>query len=325
MIANANDRMRPSYELVNYTLRPRKCIERKMLCEAFRRLSEFGSLSAYRYVGLGSIYFSDFGLVHKSLGIKSMVSIENQVQDKERFDFNRPYKCISIEWGESTDVLARLSWNTRTILWLDYDRRLDAAKLADISFFCTAAKSGSVVVVTVNAEELPVDARAGESKVASLTRAVGSENVPIDIEDKNLEGWGVARVYRRIMGNRIRKVLLDRNGALPDCDKLEYKQIFNFEYADRAKMLTIGGVLFDKGDRPKMSKCDFEELRFCRTGEEACRIDPPILTLREVRHVDTQLPCTGGSHVKCPGVLDADLDRYAEVYRYYPSFAEAEL
>ena len=58
-----------SYEQINYSLRPAKQIERKMLIEAFRNLTEFGDIGSYRYIGFGSIYFSDFNQVHKSLGI----------------------------------------------------------------------------------------------------------------------------------------------------------------------------------------------------------------------------------------------------------------
>ena len=55
--------MPKSYESVNYVLRPAKNIERKMFCEAFRRLAEFGRVDSYRYVGFGSTFFSDFSLV----------------------------------------------------------------------------------------------------------------------------------------------------------------------------------------------------------------------------------------------------------------------
>ena len=61
---------------LDYRLRPAKSIERKMLAESFRRLSQFGRVDLYRYVGFGSLYFSDFLLFHKLLGFKHMLSIE---------------------------------------------------------------------------------------------------------------------------------------------------------------------------------------------------------------------------------------------------------
>jgi hypothetical protein len=75
-----------SYEKINYGLRPAKCIERKMMCEAFRRLSEFGSVESYRYIGFGSTYFSDFSLFHKHLGITNMISMEQDEHNAPRFE-----------------------------------------------------------------------------------------------------------------------------------------------------------------------------------------------------------------------------------------------
>ena len=68
--------MAGSYRMVNYALRPAKAIERQMMGEALRRLHPFQRVEAYRYVGFGSIYFSDFQLVHRTLGLNSMISIE---------------------------------------------------------------------------------------------------------------------------------------------------------------------------------------------------------------------------------------------------------
>jgi hypothetical protein len=89
----------PSFERINYGLRPAKHIERKMMVEAFRRLEPVASLKSYRYVGFGSPYFPDFSLIHRSLGISTMVSIERELSSERRMCFNRPFKCISIEMG----------------------------------------------------------------------------------------------------------------------------------------------------------------------------------------------------------------------------------
>ena len=45
---------RPSYEKINYNLRPAKNIERKMIAEACRLLPSVRPVNRYRYVGFGS-------------------------------------------------------------------------------------------------------------------------------------------------------------------------------------------------------------------------------------------------------------------------------
>ena len=89
--------------------RPAKSVERKMLCEALKRLLNFSDLGKYKYIGFGSIFFSDFSLIHKSFGIKDMISIDNKEKDKERFKFNCPYKCVELQFGESNDILPIIS------------------------------------------------------------------------------------------------------------------------------------------------------------------------------------------------------------------------
>jgi hypothetical protein len=143
-----------SYEKINYSLRPAKSIERKMLCDAFRRLSAFDKVENYQYIGFGSTYFSDFILFHRALGITKMISIEKDKENKERFMFNRPFRCVELEFGKSNEVLPKLNWDAKSILWLDYDDKLDNHVLSDVRFFCINASPGSVIVLSVNAHPI---------------------------------------------------------------------------------------------------------------------------------------------------------------------------
>ena len=96
-----------------------------MLCEALRRLIIFSDLTEYRYIGFGSTFFTDFLLIHKSLGLKDLVSIEERKQDEKRFRFNCPYGCVDLKFGKSNNVLPGLKWDKKTILWLDYEDPLE--------------------------------------------------------------------------------------------------------------------------------------------------------------------------------------------------------
>src|SRR4030066_388389 len=143
--------MIPSYLKVDFTIRPAKCIERKMLCDAFRRLRAFDSLRTYRYVGLGSVYFTDFTLLHRALRMTDMVSIERHEAALPRLEFNRPFRCIQLRMGETSDVLPELDWDKRTIIWLDYEDPLEMWMLNDVKQLFTDMQSGSIAVFTVNA------------------------------------------------------------------------------------------------------------------------------------------------------------------------------
>ena len=318
-----------SYEKINYALRPAKSIERKMMVEALRKLAPFGNVSSYRYIGFGSTYFSDFVLVHRALGISNMVSIEMDVENRDRFTFNRPYRCVTIEFGGSNEVLPTLPWTVRTIAWLDYDGPLDASVLADVRFFVANAVAGSVLIVSVNSESDRPPGGAGANvadyRMTKLKERVGETKVPDDVQGKQLPKWGTAGVYRRIITNEIQSTLAERNGALEAGSRFEYQPLFHFRYADNAKMLTVGGLLYDEGQDAQMKSCNFERLDFIRTNGEPYLIEAPNLTYREIRHLDRQLPCSTTTSLDAPGVPAEDVRKYSDVYRYFPTFAETEI
>ncbi len=319
--------MGPSYERINYALRAAKSVQRKMLVEAFRRLSPFGPINSYRYIGFGSTYFSDFVLFHKMLGINRLMSIEKDALNRQRFEFNRPYSCIQLLFGDSNEVLPTLHWNHKTILWLDYDGTLEPGVLADVKYFCASALPGSVLIVTVNAE--PTEYKENESRLAILKSALGVDKVPPDVKEEDLSQWGTARVYKRIITTEIRETLGERNGTRGFDSAIQYRQLFDFCYADGARMLTVGGLIFERVQKGDVEGCRFKDLPFVRSDIRAkskpYMIEVPSLTFREIRHLDKQLPRMKRRRITSPKVPMSDLKRYERIYRYFPAFAETEV
>ncbi len=311
--------MPASYEQINYNLRPAKQIERRMLCEAFHRLSEFGTVRSYRYIGFGSIYFRDFVLLHKEFGISNMISIERDLEKQERFRFNRPFGCIELRFGDSNEILPTLPWDVRTIVWLDYDYQLDKGVLTDISWFCANALSGSVLVVTVDARPASI-----KNVLEEFSQHIGEERVPSGTGSKDLMHWGTALVARRVINNHILDELNSRSGGRASGSRFRYKQLFHFHYQDTAKMLTVGGVLYDEGQAGKVDACRFGDLAFIKSEDDPHKIEVPKLTYRELQHLDAQLPTREYRTLDGKGIPQTDLERYAKVYRYFPNFAEIE-
>lgn len=324
--------MSGSYERINYQLRPAKTIERKMLCEAFRRLYPFGEVRDYRYIGFGSTYFSDFILIHKTLGIENLISIEKDIEKRDRFLFNRPFSCIEIEFGNSTDILPALDWNVRTIIWLDYDGKLIEDVLADIGFFCSSASSGSVIVISVNVhpdsnDNIPPDdvEEIAKFRLQQLADRVREERIPRDTTGKELKGWGIATASHKIIRNEIDQILKERNGGRQQGNKMVYEQLFNFHYSDGAKMLTTGGIIFDQGQSSHYTSCNYNALPFIRNQEDSYEIDVPCLTYREIRHLEAQHPISDSSNLNAHSIPDSDLEMYSKVYKYFPTFSETDI
>ena len=321
----------PSYRKINYRIRPAKSIQRKMLCDALLRLSFFEPVENYRYVGFGSTTFTDFILFHKILGIKDMISIEKRDEDKARFEFNNPFDCICMKYGDSNAVLPSLEWDLKTIVWLDYDGPLTDSVLQDIACTSMNLVSGSMLVVTVDVESDPppdppfTEEGVQNHRLEEFKKRVGNEKVPAKVKGKNLEGEEMAATCGTVILNEVKQTLRDRNGLRLPEQKVEYHPLFNFRYRDGAKMLTVGGIFYEIGDRASLEQCEFENIEFIRSDATFYEIDVPILTHRERLYLDKTLPRGNGNNGKKIGLSDEDINNYKRLYRYFTTFAEIEL
>lgn len=269
---------------VDYSIRPAKHVLRKLMSEVFRRLVHFASLDEYEYVGFGARELIDFAVFHKALGIREMTSIEIDRETYERAKtYNMPYGCITMLQGQSTEQLPNVGNRNRTIFWLDYTSVLNETALADVAIVCEKVRSGSVLVVTVNSEFR------GQAKLASITSAVGDENVPLGTTEDSLSDWGAARVQKRILRNRVEEALRLRN--LSGRERMIATDLIHIHYKDGAKMLTYGVVFYDEEDKVRFRRCKFRQLAFARGVEFSLKV--PSLTRRERHVLDQLLPIPG--------------------------------
>jgi len=333
--------MSSSFEKINYSLRPNKSIERKMMCEAFSRLALLDQLSNYRYIGMGSAYFADFTLFHKVLGITDLISIEKEEAKKSRFEFNKPYSCIEMKYGNSSTILPNLGLDTKkNIVWLDYDDRITDFMFADINTFFANASPGSLFLLSVNVEEeyLPQKQDSEfktitlkEHRLNQILQRVGKEKLPNEFMDINFNTKNTTAVTYEMIKRQIDTTLLTRN--LSTEDKLVYKQLFNFIYSDNATILTVGGIIHDDNQAEKVNEMAFSNLEFIRDTSDFYKISAPNLTFREIKALDKALPDKYNAEVEggkfknktlqeIPVIL-SDVRSYTKVYRYYPNFAEA--
>jgi len=333
--------MASSFEKINYNLRPNKCIERKMMCEALGRLSLIDHLENYRYIGFGSPYFADFILIHKNLGLTDLVSIEKEIDKKSRFEFNIPYSGIKMHYGHSETILPNLELDKKkNILWLDYDDKISDFMFSDIHSFFSSAMTGSFFMISVNVEQdfMKVSDEDIENRMSlkeyrldQLVSRVGKQRIPNEFMELNMNTKNLSGVTYEMINRQIITSLINRNGNGED--KIEYQQIFNFTYTDNASILTIGGIVFDKSQKSKVKKMAFKKLSFFKDSSESYKIKSPNLTFREIKALDKALPdplkTDNGRFIKeelqeIP-LIPTDIKEYAKVYRYYPNFTEANL
>jgi len=326
----------PNFERINYSLRPAKHVERKMFCETFSKLSTLDKIQNYRYIGMGSAYFSDFTLFHKTLGIRKLLSIEGEKNYKERIHFNKPYACIKVKFGYTKDVLPILPWSkwkNKSIVWLDFTEKLMEYMLGDIDIVTFNINPGSIFLISVNIEREEQEKEYlsnrkvtdKEYRIKKLIDNVGRKHIPQRAYDLNLNVEKNKEIIREIINNTIIRSIQKRN------DEVYYKQLFNLYYKDSADMLTVGGIIYNEEQKNKVNTI-FNDLVFIRTDEECFNIIVPKLTIREIHALNKRLPNketlnTGiAKHgdKKIP-LSENDVKNYANIYRYFPTFTESNL
>jgi hypothetical protein len=306
-----------------------------MLCEALQRLSVYRPINSYQYVGFGSVYFGDFCLFRKQLGIETMTTIEENEPDEARVRFDLPYGRVDVKMGSAAVRLPEVDWAARpSITWLDYDYSLDGGVLADIGVVASKALAFSVIVVTVDGRQKALEntktshnADIDEDQfkdldpLGKLEQKVGSSNLTPRIRGISLQGDGLAEVYRQMIANKIRDALSRRTS---EAANFRYKQLFNFRYSDGQEMLTVGGIIFEESQLPLSSKLNMRSFRYYCPGRKYFRIEAPKLTYREIRELNRRLPTVDLAAIDVP-IPEMDKVNYSELYRYFPSFTEAEV
>lgn len=335
-----------SYRDINYALRPAKNIERKMLLEAFRRLTFIGDLKDYRYIGLGSTYFSDFELFHKELNITNLLSIEGDKGSAPRFEFNRPYSCVKLKFDFTYEVLPSLSYEQKDIVWLDYDGGLQPYILDDIDTIISNVQMGSMFLFSMNVNTPKVTLCDDEKKdplkrkvkeiscLEEINRVLfDSLNIEKELDPRErkksvFEEWNFSKKCREIITQQIEKVVKNREDS--ERKGIKYRQLFNFHYADGAKMLTVGGIIYNDALADTIELCNFENLSFVRTHEEALLIEVPNLTYREIKYLKKYMSIEDidkfpkdVSGKKIDTIIpQTEIKQFQRVYRYFPTFSE---
>ncbi|MEH2226452.1 O-methyltransferase [Nostoc sp.] len=226
------------------------------------------------------------------------------------------------------EVLPTIEWNKKSIVWLDYDSPLDKTTLDDIDTLISKLVSGSVLIVTVSAEqERPQEEGLTRDQINKfredkLRERLPNEKIPIGLKSNDLTGKDIGNLYKRIINNQLKQSVSNANSARSEDEKLNYKQIFDFRYADGCRMLTVGWLIFEQNYCNVAEQCKFSKNFHATELDNPYEINVPNLTPKEIQYLDSQMPtddCNAGKGICIPS---KDVKSYAELYKYFPSFVE---
>lgn len=318
---------------VNYNVRPCKSVERKMMCEMISRLVAFDKISNYRYIGMGAKYFADFSLLHKEFGINDMHSMEiaSDEKNKKRFEFNKPFNCITMEFGNSSDILnsTRFQWERiKNIIWLDYDGGIKSNQFQDLETCISKMDSGSVVFISFNAD-LGDDFKNGSPKerLGIYCSRINNENLVKLIKTKDVAKERIYKTTNKLFNMVVTNKLLERNVTIEKKEN-QYKvqQLVYFKYNDsKATMLTLGWIIYESTDIEKFKNCSFKDLEFYNSTDEPYDITVPNFTYKELTVLNRNMPKVKYPIDGAEFLLEDEVNAYRKIYKYYPTTFETSI
>lgn len=276
-----------------------------MFCDAVRLLRAVRPMEEYWYVGLGHWQFVDFELMRREVGVRSMVSIERNTSQQARFEENKPFGEIDLLFGDAFEKLQEIDLAVPTIAWLDYTSKLDATVVRDLRFLAGALPVGSVLAATVNCHPDREDQR-----LDALMRALGTDVVPGDVSEDDLDREGLPRVQRQILVEQVGAAAANRTPPA------RLDQFMLLRYADRAPMLFWAALLVDETIEEALAAVPFARLEQFSGGADALEVSVPWLSTREVIALNEQI--RAGQVPAARGLETRDCEAYARLHRWYP-------
>jgi hypothetical protein len=287
-----------------------------MLLDAFLRMSagEF-PLREYQYTGFGSIFFVDFSMFRKYLGMYNMLSVEHDKRIERRVVFNRPWADITIKMGSAAEAIPELDSDLKHVLWLDYDFVLNKNAISDLIAAATKLSVGSILLITIDVE---APCEGGPKEWKQYFEATAGELLPVDEEEFGLSN--IPRINVKTLRNAVQNGLAGRKNT-------KFLPLFNFLYADTHPMLTLGGMIGGAAEKRNLDACDFASAKYLRRSfdDPPYEIRPPILTRKERLILDSCMPC---ADTWMPAEFEIEkqhLAAYRELYPYFPQYVEAFL
>lgn len=311
-----------SFDHVNYAIRPNKAVERKIIFSNLTTLSSRLPLADFQYVGLGSMWFVDFNIAHRALGITRMTSLERAGFPYSRALFNQPYNCINVIEGDTSRVLPDLPLGERpAIAWMDYDGTISASVLTDISVLTERCATNSILLVTVNAHKgsLPDKDENGATlgDESRLRRVVG-DLLPSPVDPKTFQQRNYPKLICSILQNQFERALV--GSGRPEV----FIKLFEVIYSDGPPMATVGGILADRALAEGISQL-VQSTSWNGIASEPINVPP--LTLKEKLTIDRLLPSMAALDTAALDGVGIKLEpeqveAYRRYYRQYPIFGE---
>jgi hypothetical protein len=319
---------------IPYHLRQNKAIDRNLFIDLLVRIGRYVNISDYEYISFGGPFLEDFKLVHGSLRISKMISIEVDENTTRRQAFNKPISCVALRHQSSQAFLDTHEFEHPTIIWFDYSKPELGVQLAEVNRLLTMLKHGDVFRFTLNASPAVLGTPADktqdlrEYRVAKIRDEL-AEYAPAKIEPDDL----ITRNYPTLL---LKASSAACKQSMSGSSDLVIQPLTAFVYTDGQQMLTVTGVVLKKtavaefNRKTRLKHWPFASLDW----SSVTSISVPQLSVKERLRVETLLPENAADAIlQDLGYFVGEdseeglalMESFARYYRMYPWYSRVVL
>ena len=340
----------PSFERFDYLLRTNKHIERKLVFDVLDAAAQKIGFVDHWYLGFGSMWFGDFRLAHRRLGIDNMVSVEYS-DHATRAKFNRPFAGVKVEPGDCNAVMTKMAaetWSKPVVAWLDYDGYLNEDVVKDIDLILAKAQANSAIIITVNGARGTYRVRKPggliekhETSVGVVSGFLGEGSIPARFDPQPTGTGTFTDVTEAMFPEFLTEAIADymehqviSSAREVGGKRLKFVPLYRLHHRDGADMVTVGGALMTEDTEAIWRECLTRQSLLCdAAGRTAyCRLDLVPVTVKEKIALDACLPDSDNgttflAAAKAAGVAlpDVEMAKYRKFYRHFPVFVETTM
>lgn len=315
-----------SYDKINYKLRTQKRIERALMIDLINLFNFEVADNRLNYIGMGSLYFTDFIYFHKHCSIDEMYSIEymrdeagNHDSNKEkRFRSNIPIDKITLVPKLVSEAIDDddLPLEKTNFVWYDYDGNFYPSIIDDLVKTVEKMEESSILAISFNGY-VPYKFKSGKDVINTKKCVINYK--PYMLGTVLDESEFVVDKYSDTVGELCEKYLqkiVDERNELCGTN-LKLSRISRIIYQDGVKMYTYIWAFIDMDKYPDL-EAEFSKLKIA--GDIDLTMEN--LTLYEKMYLDKHCDELPEELAEKLGVEINTVERYYEYAKYIPEFSE---
>ena len=311
-----------SYEKINYKLRPQKRIERALIAELINNFEHIID-GKVNYIGMGSLFYTDFVYFNKYCNLNKMISIEMMNdengeydgQKEKRFRNNKPLDSFKLIPKRTSEAIDELPFDESNFIWFDYDGCFEPFIISDLENVIEKTTKTSIIAVSYN-DFIPKQYRSSKELYIERCKE-GYKEFILDGVDSNF----TVENYAKIAAGICEKYIEEQVGFYNSVNGTNFtlKKLSKVEYQDGAKMNTLIWVLLDE-DAPYAQSFEQKIAESEIYGELNLRME--ILTLFEKQQLDRKPLADREKTAEEMGLDLETVEQYYKYAKYIPEYTE---